>query len=363
MWCLSDMSDQPTTPFDPSAPDWDALARYMAGEGTAGERAQVEQMLAGQAARVSLVSLLAEVGRSQAPVAPTSADIEAALANVRTRAARDDRTASEPRRPSVVSLDGYRTRWRHARMAAAAAVLVVAGASLVFRAGVHRAPTAAASTTYATAAGALDSLTLPDGSRVLLGPGSRLALAPGFGSGVREMTLTGEARFTVVHDATRPFVIHTSTAIVRDVGTVFSVHSDGFEGARVVVTEGSVDVQEQSGTVHRTLTAGDVAVVGTGGGIQVQRAAASADDLAWTQGRLVFRDASVAQVTADLRRWYGVDVKVDSALARRPVTANFDRGLSAADVLRIVAATIGGALTEEAGVLHIVSVPAGSQTK
>ena len=204
---------------------------------------------------------------------------------------------------------------------------------------------------------------LPDGSRVLLGPGSKLALAPGFGSGAREMTLTGEARFTVVHDVARPFVIHTPAATVRDIGTVFSVHSDAAEGARVVVTEGAVDVQEISGASHQTLGAGDVAVVASSGGIRVQRAAAGADDLAWTQGRLVFRDASVAQVTADLRRWYGVDVKVDSALALRPVTANFDRGLSAGDVTRIVAATIGGAVRDESGVLHIVSVPASLPAK
>jgi transmembrane sensor len=356
------MSDQPRVPSEPSAPDWDVLARHVAGEGTADERARVQAMIDEQPARVKLVDLLADAGRAKEPVAPTTAEIEAALRSVRARAAEDTPTDAVSRRASVVSLDAYRSRWRRARLAAAAAVLVVAGASLLWRSGIKRAPSAAAPMSYATAAGAMDSVVLPDGSRVLLGPGSRLALAPGFGSSVREMTLVGEARFTVVHDTSRPFIIHTSTAIVRDIGTVFSVHSDGVEGARVVVTEGSVDVQEQSGGSHHTLVAGDVAVVATGG-IHVQRAAAGADDLAWTQGRLVFRDASVAQVAADLRRWYGVEVKVDSALARRPVTASFDRGLSAADVTKIIAATIGGALSDEAGVLHIISVPARSMAK
>ena len=172
------------------------------------------------------------------------------------------------------------------------------------------------------------------------------------------MTLVGEARFTVVHDAVHPFLIRTATAVVRDVGTVFSVHSDGAESVRVVVSEGAVDVQDRSGASHQRLAAGDIAVA-TGAGIEVQRGAASAEDLAWTAGRLVFRDASVAQVTADLRRWYGVEVKVDTALIRRPVTASFDRGMPAADVAKIIAATIGGVLRDEAGVFHIISVPAG----
>lgn len=327
------------------------------------ERADVQKLLDEQPARGALIDVLAQAGRAPEPTAPTAAEIEVALARVRSRAAQDTRTAAAPRRASVVSLDVYRTRWRYARLAAAAAVLVVAGASLLLRAGSKRGSTVAAPTSYTTAAGAMDSVTLPDGSHVLLGPGSRLALAPSFGSSVREMTLAGEARFTVVHDASRPFIIHTATAIVRDIGTVFSVHSDGMDGARVVVTEGAVDVQEPSGASHQTLAAGDIAIVGTSGGIQVQRGVAGADDLAWTQGRLVFRDASVAQVAADLRRWYGVEVQVDSALARRPVTASFDRGLSAVDVAKIVAATIGGALRDEAGVLHIILVPAGSPAK
>ena len=357
------MSDQPHMPSEPSAPDWDALARHIAGEGTVEERAHLQRVIDDQPQRAALVDLLAAVGRAEEPAVPTAAEIEAALGNVRARVARDARGGHAPRRPSIVSIDGYRNRWRQARLAASAAVLVVAGGSLVLRAGAKRTPALAAPISYATAAGAMDSVLLSDGTHVLLGPGSQLALAAGFGSSTREMTLTGEARFTVVHNAARPFIIHTSTATVRDIGTVFSVHSDGVEGARVVVTEGSVDVQEHTGASHKTLAAGDVAIVATGGGIQVRRAAAGADDLAWTQGRLVFRDASVAQVAADLRRWYGVEVKVDSALARRPVTASFDRGLSAADVTRIVAATIGGALTDEAGVLHITSTPGSTPAK
>ncbi|CAN5386044.1 FecR domain-containing protein [soil metagenome] len=359
------MSDQLQSAFDPPSPDWDAVARFVAGEGTPDERAAMAHMLAQHPSRAALLDVLIQAGRAGEPVAPTSAEVEIALASVRSRAALDARTASAPRRAAVVSLDAYRTRWHRARLSAAAAVLLVAGAGLVWRAIAKRAPNASAAdqSSYATAPGVMDSLTLPDGSRVLLGPGSRLTLAAGFRSGAREMSLAGEARFTVVHDTAHPFVIHTSSATVRDVGTVFSVHSDEAEGARVVVSEGVVEVQAKSGVSRQTLGVGDVAVIAVGGAIQVQRAAAGLDDLAWTQGRLVFRDASVTQVAADLRRWYGVEVKVDSVFAKRPVTANFDRGISAPDVARIIAATIGGTVREEGSVLHIIPVPDGAPVK
>ena len=358
------MSDPQPPPLDPSSLDWDAVARFVAGEGTEDERAATARLLAEQPSRSALIDALMQVGLLGEPSAPTSAEVEAALASVRSRALLE-RRAGGTRRASVVSLDAYRARWQRARLSAAAAVLVVAGAGLVWRIAANRGVDARASdrTSFATHPGAMDSLNLPDGSRVLLGPGSRLDLLSSFTTGAREMSLAGEARFTVAHDAAHPFVVHTASATVRDVGTVFSVHSDDAEGARVVVSEGAVDVQANAGALRQTLRAGDVAVVATGGALQVQRAAAGPDDLAWTHGHLLFRDASVTQVAADLRRWYGVEVQVDSVFAARPVTASFDRAISGRDVAMIIAASIGGTVREEGGVLHIISSRAGAPLK
>ena len=358
------MSDPQQPPFDPSSPDWDAVARFVAGEGTEDERAATARLLGEHPARAALVEVLMQVSLVGEPLAPTSAEVEAALASVRSRALIEQRSGGA-RRGSVVALDAYRVRWQRARLSAAAAVLVVAGAGLIWRVAANRGADSRAPdrTSYATGPGAMDSLTLPDGSRVLLGPGSRLDLLSSFKSGAREMSLAGEARFTVAHDTIHPFVIHTVSATIRDVGTVFSVHSDAAEGDRVVVSEGAVEVQANSGASRQTLRAGDVGVVAAGGAMQVQRAAAGSDDLAWTHGRLVFRDASVTQVAADLRRWYGVEVQVDSVFAQRPVTANFDRAIAGLDVARIIAASIGGTVREEGGVLHIISIPAGPPLK
>ena len=72
---------------------------------------------------------------------------------------------------------------------------------------------------------------------------------------------------------------------------------------------------------------------------------ASADDMAWTTGALVFRDASISKVRADLRRWYGVDLRVsDSALARRHVTASFTHE-TARQALDVIALALGGTVT------------------
>jgi transmembrane sensor len=336
--------------------DWDAIARYVAGEGTPDERASMRRMLEANPARAALVNALDAAVRFPEPVAPTAAEVDAALASVLARR-EDSRPIADTRRSPVVSLDAYRSRWREARFRAAAAVLVVAGAGLLWRATTSpdiESPSSAAPVRFATAVGKLDSLQLPDGSRVLLGPGSEVTLASGFGGSARELTLRGEARFDVVHDTARPFVVHTTAASFRDVGTVFAIHSDAAEGARVVVSSGVVAVETKSGVAPMLLQAGDRATVAPAGTVHVERASATSEDTAWTGGKLIFRDASVEQVTADLRRWFGVELKVDSSLASKTVTATFDRA-STTDVGRVIAAMLGGGLREHGDTLRIVA--------
>src|SRR4029077_5797067 len=72
------------------------------------------------------------------------------------------------------------------------------------------------------------------------------------------------------------------------------------------------------------LKGGDRGSVDRHGQATAEPKGASADGLAWTSGRLLFDNASLGRVRADLRRWYGVDLKLaDSSLASRHLTASF----------------------------------------
>ena len=69
---------------------------------------------------------------------------------------------------------------------------------------------------------------------------------------------------------------------------------------------------------------------GSGGEEVLQRLAVACDvvvtdDAAWTSGRLVFRDASLARVAGEIRRWYGVSLHItDSSLVNRHIFATFN---------------------------------------
>jgi len=341
--------------FPDEQADWEALARYLAGESPPEEADAVRARLAEDPARAELLGALDTSLDRLAFRAPADLDVEGALGRVKERL--DE--------PVVLPFPARRVPtpwWRAAGLRAAAAVLIVVGGALLFWKLLGSGGTPAAGPrSYATATGERDSLRLPDGTGVLLGPGSRLVVAAGYGAPDREVELQGEALFEVRHDAARPFAVRAGAAVVRDIGTRFTVRSDTGR-VRVVVTDGSVRLGPTAAPEGRgvVLRPGDRGVLAAGRDAVAQRAAATDDDLAWTRGRLVFQDAPLAQVRADLRRWYGIELRSDPALDGRHLTASFE-GDPAQRVVRVVALALGARLEMrgDTAVLHAGS--AGSR--
>ncbi|HYW07682.1 MAG TPA: FecR domain-containing protein, partial [Longimicrobium sp.] len=255
-------------------PDWDAIARSLAGEDTPEEADAFRRELADHPQRAAMVGALDGAARR---LPGADVDVEAALASVMAR--RDAPAAVIPLRPA--------RRWTPVVLRAAAVILVLIGASFFWRSRGGSPETAARS--YATTVGARTQIVFPDGSRATLGPASTLTMAAGYGAPERRVELRGEAYFEVEHDAARPFVIHTPDAVVRDLGTTFTVRADSVSGTRVAVTSGIVGLAPVGGA-ETTLRPGDRGFV-AGGRVTAERGAAGADDVAWTRGRLVFRDA------------------------------------------------------------------------
>lgn len=88
---------------------------------------------------------------------------------------------------------------------------------------------------------------LPDGSYVVLEPGTKITYQPGFQEEIREVELEGKAFFDIRHDADRPFVVKSNDLMTRVLGTAFYISTfDSNHEFSIAVTRGKVAVSDHN---------------------------------------------------------------------------------------------------------------------
>jgi transmembrane sensor len=301
---------------------WADLGRWLAGEMSADQATAMERWVASDPHRAATVAALREAWMA-AGAAGEGWDAAAAVRRVREATAAEARVIARLGGRGAVASPS--SRWTRVALAArvAAALAVVAGGAFVAERASRpavEAPAPATLAEYRTPRGQRLALRLADGTQVMLAPGSVLRRPSDYGRRERRLELEGEAYFVVTHDAARPFTVHTSRLVARDLGTRFDVRAYPDESTTdVLVAEGKVAV---GGAV---LTAGQLARRGAAGDVAVRSGADVARLLAWTDGRLVFADTPLQEVERQLERWYDVDVRLASAdLGRLRVTGAFE---------------------------------------
>jgi transmembrane sensor len=195
--------------------------------------------------------------------------------------------------------------------------------------------------TAATGRGECDTLWFDDGTRVVLGAVSTLRYSVPFGARTRDVYLAGEAYFEVSHDGRRPFRVHAGDATAEDLGTAFGVRAYAEDSTvRVVVAEGKVALGATmtGGTAPRAiLTPGELGRLARGTAVPSVQHVDVATYLGWTRGRLAFDDAPLAEVVAELARWYHTDFRIaDASVATRRLTGSFT-GTSLPEMLAVLA--------------------------
>ncbi len=174
-------------------------------------------------------------------------------------------------------------------------------------------------------------MALADGSEVALAPGSEVRVE--FTATQRLIRLDhGEAFFHVSKDPARPFLVDSTHARTRALGTSFSVAERG-DAAVVTVTEGRVAVSANSGGRAADVVETDARMIALSSNQQVTvsvkgtaavRQIDGRVELAWSQGQLVFDNETVAAVVLRFNNYNQMKIRVtDAALAARPVSGVF----------------------------------------
>ena len=170
--------------------------------------------------------------------------------------------------------------------------------------------------TYAeinTPSGTMMRYELPDKSMVWLNANSKLRYPTRFKGKTREVELWGEGFFEVKANLERPFYVKTEDGSkVFAYGTRFNVSSYGDDAyVETVLEEGKVNVITPGGDKTVTLQPGERACYNkTNHEISVKEVGLYAK-LAWMDGKLVFRNASLESIVKRLSRYYNVDIRME----------------------------------------------------
>lgn len=186
--------------------------------------------------------------------------------------------------------------------------------------------------TLTTPRGGQYQLTLPDGSRVWLNAASSITYPTAFTNTDRTVKITGEAYIEVVHSKDRPFRVQAGDQLVEDIGTAFNVNAYSDEPAiKTTLVAGKVKVS--SGTAMRVLSPGQQ--VQSKGSMLEMVAGVDVDQvLAWKNGAFSFRNADLPTVMRQLARWYDIEVEYTGAVPAGTFDGEIGRGLTLSQVLQ-----------------------------
>ena len=194
--------------------------------------------------------------------------------------------------------------------------------------------TAQGNNEISTRNGSRSKIQLPDGSVVWLNAGSKLEYDKSFGNAMREVKLTGEAYFDVVKNPLKPFIVNTSSAKVKVLGTAFNVRCYPNDNKiETSLIRGSVEVTlnkrpeekwilkpneklvllndyitpelKEKVVVKKTHNEPVIAIKK----LTYQPGESIAVEAAWAYNKLSFEDESFLEVANKMARWYDVSFK------------------------------------------------------
>ncbi len=280
------------------------LIKYRENRCDAQELDQVLTYLKTEAGQRHLAKLLDDEPTGLSPSSAPHADYDRIFDRVGKRIVRERRGSSTKR--------AFLGRRPFSAAAAVVALLLLATTAWFFGQN-------SSGTTYQTAYGETQVVTLPDGSVITLNAHSRLMLSDDFDVR-REVWLEGEAFFEVekVQDEAQnsiKFVVHTDRLRVEVLGTSFNVQ-DWDEKTQVVLKSGKVKL---TSATHEAVTMepGELAEV-TETSQTIRKKAVNPDRYsAWTESRLRCDDTPLREIATVIERRFGKRVIFEQEKLRK----------------------------------------------
>lgn len=166
--------------------------------------------------------------------------------------------------------------------------------------------------------GSRTHLFLPDSSEVWLNSGSTLEYPVNMNrQKQRRVKLTGQGYFEVSHDEKHPFFVETGRLDIRVLGTSFDVSTyanDQFINS--TLENGSIALLNPSGKEVARLVPGQKAILDKENNQLIIKDVDTRLITSWKDGRLVFKNTPLTDVTRQLERWFNCKISVSPGLLK-----------------------------------------------
>lgn len=183
-------------------------------------------------------------------------------------------------------------------------------------------------TGHETSYGQNKTITLPDGSVLILNANSTVSYASRWSATApREVWLNGEGFFSVVHKKNnQQFIVHTSELDVQVLGTKFDVRNRR-GSTRVILNSGKVRLSLAGNKKEVEMKPGDLVDFSSRTSALKKKKVTPVVYSSWTEKKLVFENTTLAEIGIMLEDNYGYKVKfLDEELTALTFTGTVDRG-------------------------------------
>lgn len=303
--------------------NWTLLSKYLTGESSADENKKIEEWINASGKNKTLYdSIQSDWEKINEIEKMKKVDVNKAWYNVKNRILED-----EPDLDVITELKpAVSGNYLYKAMRVAASIILLVGISFGAYKIYFESPFIKRQNTIARSGSENTSIiVLPDQSKVFLNSNTYIKYPDKFGAGSREVYLKGEAYFEVAHNKDMPFIVNTSKATVKVLGTAFNVNTQlSGKEIEVFVESGKVQLNQKSRDEGNILI--EPGFIGVLSKNTLDRS--KNDDinyLAWKTRYLVFRETKLEAVAKKLENIYNTRIifeDVETADCRLTTTFN-----------------------------------------
>jgi len=158
--------------------------------------------------------------------------------------------------------------------------------------------------------GSKSTITLSDGSRVILNSGSTFTYPSVFNNDAREVEIDGEGYFYVTHNPGRPFIVKTAIYDIKVLGTEFNVFAyNDFSNITTSLVNGSIEIVTL-GNQATVLEPGQKITYLKNDDRYIVAKADISHDASWKDDVFSFVDEQINDFVKRLELWYDVEIDI-----------------------------------------------------